>query len=148
VLKPLKEQGVEGSKLLLNILSGALSEKNITKLYVNEEKDNYINLDDLNFKKISSSMSIDKIHSIHKCLNKDMPYLCQFARFKPFLLAQARYKMLNIILPVNHLVKKVYIDSIITTEPLEYTNNWGELKLEYSNKNILIKNNRKELILN
>ena len=42
--------------------------------------------------------------------------------------------MLKIILPVNHLVKKVYIDSIITTEPIEYSNNWGELKCEYSNK--------------
>jgi hypothetical protein len=44
--------------------------------------------------------------------------------------------MLKIILPVNHLVKKVYIDSIISTEPLEYFNEWGKLKLEYSNKNI------------
>ncbi len=69
ILKPLKEQKVEGSKLLLNILSGALSEKNITKLYIDDEKDDYINLDDLNFKKISSSMSIDKKTSIHKCLN-------------------------------------------------------------------------------
>ena len=132
----------------MNILSGALSEKNITKLYIDDEKDDYINLDDLNLKKISSSMSIDKKTSIHKCLNKDMPYLCQFARFKPFLLAQARLVMLKIILPVNHLVKKVYIDSIITTEPLEYKDGFGELKNEYSNKNIKIVNNRKELFIN
>jgi hypothetical protein len=147
VLKPLKEQGVEGSKLLLNILSGAISEKNIKTFYVNDEYDDYINLDELNLKKIKSSMSFDKKTSIYKCLNKDMPYLSQFARFKPFMLAQARYKMLNIILPVNHLVKKVYIDSIITTEALEYKDGWGELKNEYSNKNIVIVNNRKEQII-
>ena len=92
-------------------------------------------------------MSIDKKTSIHKCLNKDMPYLCQFARFKPFLLAQARLVMLKIILPVNQLVVKCYIDSVITTEPLEYSNEWGKLKCEYSNKNILIKNNKKEIFI-
>ena len=44
--------------------------------------------------------------------------------------------MLKIILPVDDKVRKVYIDSIITTEPLEYFNEWGKLKLEYSNKQI------------
>ena len=32
-LKPLKEQKVDGAKLLLNILSGAISEKQIKKFY-------------------------------------------------------------------------------------------------------------------
>ena len=64
------------------------------------------------------------------------------------MLAQAKYKMFNIIYPVNHLVKKVYIDSIITTEPFEYKDGFGELKNEYSNKNIKIVNNRKELFIN
>ena len=63
------------------------------------------------------------------------------------MLAQARLVMLKIILPVNHLVKKVYIDSIITTKPLEYFNEFGKLKLEYNNKNIRINNNRKEIFL-
>ncbi len=107
----------------MNILSGALSEKNIKKLYVDENNDDYINLDDLNLKKTSSSMSIDKKTSIHKCLNKDMPYLCQFARFKCFLSAYARMVMIKIILPVNHLVKKVYIDSVITTETIPAESN-------------------------
>ena len=55
--------------------------------------------------------------------------------------------MLKIILPVNHLVKKVYIDSIITTEPLEYFNEFGKLKFEYYSENIEIISNRKEIIL-
>jgi hypothetical protein len=63
------------------------------------------------------------------------------------MLAYARQVMFNIIYPVNHLVKKVYIDSIITTEPLEYQNEWGKLKLEYTNKMIKIVNNRKEQFL-
>ena len=63
------------------------------------------------------------------------------------MLAQARMIMLKIILPVNHLVKKVYIDSIISTEPLEYNDGWGNLKFEYYSENIEIKNNRREIIL-
>jgi hypothetical protein len=56
--------------------------------------------------------------------------------------------MLKIILPINDKVKKVYIDSIVSTEPLEYKDGWGNLKMEYENKNIRIINNRKELFLN
>ena len=147
-LKPLKEDKVEGAKLLLNILSGALSEKNIKTFYVDEKLDDFIDLDTLNLKLLKSSMSLDRTKSIYKCVSNDRFYCSQFARFKPFMLAQARLVMLKIILPVNHLVKKVYIDSIITTEPLEYSNNWGELKCEYSNKQIKIINNRKEIFLN
>ena len=65
-----------------------------------------------------------------------------------FYWPNARLVMLKIILSVNHLVKKVYIDSIITTEPLEYTNNWGQLKMEYENKFIKVVNNRREIFLN
>ncbi len=75
-------------------------------------------------------MSLDRKKSIYKCVNSDQFYCSQFARFKPFLLANARLVMLKIIHPVIDKVKKVYIDSIITTEPLEYTNNWGELKMD------------------
>jgi deoxyhypusine synthase len=63
------------------------------------------------------------------------------------MLAQARMVMLKIILPVNDIVKKVYIDSIITTEPLEYKDGWGSLKFEYYCENIEIKNNRREELL-
>ena len=93
-------------------------------------------------------MSIDKTKSIYKCVSTDRFYCSQFARFKPFMLAYACLTMLKIILPVNDKVVKCYIDSIISTEPLEYKEGWGELKLEYSNKIIKIKNNRKEKILN
>jgi hypothetical protein len=136
------------AKLLLNILSGAISEKQITKFYVDEKLDNFIDLDDLNLKLLKSSVSIDRTKSIYKCVNSDRFYCSQFARFKPFMLAHARLTMLKIILPINHLVKKVYIDSIISTEPLEFEEGWGKLKMEYSNKHIKILNNRKELILN
>ena len=147
-LKPLKESKVEGAKLLLNILSGAISEKQIKKFYVDDEKDDFIDLDTLNLKLFKSSMTTDKTKSIYKCVSTDRFYCSQFARFKPFMLAQARLVMLKIILPVNDKVVKCYIDSVITTEPLEYKEGWGELKLEYANKNIKIENNRKEQILN
>jgi hypothetical protein len=92
-------------------------------------------------------MSIDGTTSIYKCVSSDRFYCSQFARFKPFMLAHARLVMLKIILPINDKIKKVYIDSIISTEPLEYFNEWGKLKMEYENKFITITNNRKEIIL-
>ena len=105
-------------------------------------------MDTLNLKLFKSSMTTDKTKSIYKCVSTDRFYCSQFARFKPFMLAQARLVMLKIILPVNDKVVKCYIDSVITTELLEYKEGWGELKLEYANKNIKIENNRKEKILN
>ena len=106
-----------------------------------------MDLDNLNLKIWKSSVTVDRKKSIYKCVSSERFYCSQFARFKPFLLANARLVMLKIILPVNHLVKKVYIDSIITTEPIEYFNEWGKLKMEYSNKQIKILNNRKEQFL-
>ena len=146
VLKPLKEQNIDGAKLILNILSGSLSEKNIKKLYIDEDSSDYINLDELNLVFHDFMLTL-KNKSVYKCISKDQFYMSNFARFKPFMLAYARQVMLNIILPVNDLVKKVYIDSIITTEPLEYKVGWGLLKCEYSHKNIKIVNNRKEIFL-
>ena len=127
-------------------MSGALSEKNIKKLYVDEDSSDYIDLDELNLVFHDFMLTL-KNKSVYKCISKDQFYMSNFARFKPFMLAYARQVMLNIILPVNDLVKKVYIDSIITTEPLEYKVGWGLLKCEYSNKNIKIVNNRKEQFL-
>ena len=85
--------------------------------------------------------------SVYKCVNKDHFYNSNFARFKPFMLAQARLVMLKIILLVNDIVKKVYIDSIITTKPLEYNDGWGNLKFEYYCENIQIISNLREIIL-
>ena len=67
-LKPLKESKVEGAKLLLNILSGALSEKNITTFYVDDKKDKFIDLDKLNLRLLKSSMSVDRKKSIYTVL--------------------------------------------------------------------------------
>ena len=116
------------------------------KLYVNEETDSFIDLDEMNLKLFKSSITVDRTKSIYKCVSSERFYCSQFARFKLFMLANARLTMLKIILPVNDKVVKCYIDSVITTEPLEYFNEFGKLKLEYSNKTITITNNRKEQI--
>ena len=79
VLKPLKESGVDGAKLLLNILSGSLSEKNIKKIYVDEEADDYIDLDELNLE-IYDFMLTLKNKSVYKCISKDNFYVSKFAR--------------------------------------------------------------------
>ncbi len=71
---------------------------------------------------------MDKTTSIYKCVSSDRFYCSQFAHFKPFMLAQARLIMLKIILPINDKIKKVYKDSIVSTEPLEYKDGGGNLK--------------------
>ena len=123
ILKPLKESKVEGAKLLLNILSGAISEKSIKKFYIDEEKDKFFDLDELNLKLLKSSVRIDRTKSIYSCVNSEKFYYSQFAQFKPFMLANARLTMLKIIFPINDKVVKCYIDSVITTEPIKYSNN-------------------------
>lgn len=145
-LKPLKENKIEGAKLTMNIMSGSIGEINGTKLYIKDDSSDFYDLDQMNLRILTQSHTVDRKTQILKCVNKDYYYRSQLARFKPFLLANARMMMLKLVLPVNHLVKKVYIDSIISTEALNYSNEFGKIKFEYE-KNIKIVSNRKEIFL-
>jgi hypothetical protein len=53
VLKPLKEEKVDGAKLLLNILSGCLGEKNLKKMVIDDDIDD--NIDDNTIKSLELS---------------------------------------------------------------------------------------------
>lgn len=148
---PLKEKNIEGAKLLLNILSGALGEINTKTLFLFDDDYNYYNLDEmgLDIRKQTEFNGKEKNRSGIKiqCVYKDNYYACCFARFKPFLLALARKKIFDIVYPINEIVKKVYIDSIITTQPITYSEGFGNLKFEYYCKSIKIESNRKEILL-
>ena len=151
IVYPLKDKSksklvVAGSKSIMNIMSGSIGQVNKRKLYVDDDGDNFYDLDEMNLRVLRQSRSVNDKATILKCVDKDYYYNSQLARFKPFMLAQARMKMLKLILPVNDKVKKVYIDSIISTEPLEYKDEFGELKFEYE-KNIKIVSNRKEIFI-
>ena len=75
VLKPLKEEKVDGAKLLLNILSGCLDEKNLRKFVVDEDIDdnNYIDSDSVNLSFHDFSIT-QKNKSVYKLIKKDKFY--------------------------------------------------------------------------
>lgn len=147
MLYPLKEKKVEGSKLLLNILSGSLGQINKSKIYIDKDSDEIYDLDDLGLEVLNVGETTNRKAFIYNCVDKEHYFNNQLARFKPFMLSQARKIMFDLILPINDKVKKVYIDSIITTEPMEHFNEMGKLKFEYYCDNIKIQNNKKEIFI-
>jgi hypothetical protein len=144
LLYPLKKDKIEGAKLLLNIISGLFGEMNKTKHII--EKDNGYRLPANNtIMSINPSLFNDS-EVIIKTANNDDYFTSNFARLKPFMLATARANISELILPYNEFVVKSNIDSIVAIKDLPFKtgDNIGELKVEYKNLNIKIKNNAKE----
>lgn len=141
-LFPLKEQKVEGAKLLLNIMSGAIGELNKVKIKIDENDDSEdIDFDQLNLIPISITSSLDFKYSTYTCVNKDQYYKSNFARFKPFLWSHARYLMTKLCFKHNENIVKCYTDGILSKTPLEYGNQLGQLKYEGYCNNCKIINN-------
>jgi len=140
-----KSEKVEGAKFLLNILSGAIGESNKTKIIVDEDDidGGDIDLDEMNLIPIKITHSRDQRYTFYNCVGKDAYFKSQFARFKPFLWAQARFMMSKIIQPINNIVVKCITDGIITTQKIDCYNEMGKLKYEGYCPNIEIVNNAK-----
>ena len=140
-----KTDKVEGAKFLLNILSGAIGESNKSKIIVDEDDidGGDIDLDEMNLIPIKITHSRDKRYTFYNCVGKDAYFKSQFARFKPFLWAQARFMMSKIIKPINNIVVKCITDGIITTQKIDCYNEMGKLKYEGYCPNVEIKNNAK-----
>ena len=100
-----KADNVNGSKLLLNIISGAIGEVNKKMIIVDEDAidEEDINLDEMNFTPIKITHSRDKRYTFYTCVDKDYYFKSQFARFKPFLWSQARFMMSKIIKPIKDI---------------------------------------------
>jgi hypothetical protein len=131
-LFPLKEQGVEGSKLLLSIMSGAIGEINKIKIKVYEDEEGEdVDFDEMGLIPIKITSNMDHSISTYTCVDKDKYYKSSFARYKPFLWSQARYMMTKLFYPkYNDVILKCYTDGIISSKPLEYSNGLGQLKYE------------------
>ena len=140
-----KTEKVEGAKFLLNILSGAIGESNKTKIIVDEDDidGGDIDLDEMNLIPIKITHSRDQRYTFYNCVSKDIYFKSQFARFKPFLWAQARFMMSKVIKPINNIVVKCITDGIITTQKIDCYNEMGKLKYEGYCPNIEIVNNAK-----
>ena len=142
-----KADNVNGSKLLLNIISGAIGEVNKKMIIVDEDAidEEDINLDEMNLTPIKITHSRDKRYTFYTCVDKDYYFKSQFARFKPFLWSQARFMMSKIIKPIKDIVVKCITDGIITTSKIEYFDEIGKLKYEGFCEKVLIKNNAKPI---
>lgn len=149
ILFPLKEQKINGAKMLLNIISGAIGEINEKLTMVDEESDEQYN--------IPSDFSVVNIKSVRGQPNKTLVYTVNnnkyfksnFARLKPFMLAKGRSNIITYILPHNDKVVKCNTDSIVSTEELNIKtgSKIGNLVFEGFCKHIKIKNNGKEKVI-
>jgi hypothetical protein len=137
------EEKVKGAKDLLNILSGLISETN--KILIEKDEDDIngedIDIEALNY--ISIRKSTKKNITKHTCIDKEYIYKSRFARHYPFMLSAARFQMVKIILPHIDNVVKCKTDGIISTIPLEYSNELGSLAYEGYYEYIKIYNNTK-----
>ena len=97
----------------------------------------------MNLIPIKITHSRDQRYTFYNCVGKDAYFKSQFARFKPFLWAQARFMMSKIIQPINNIVVKCITDGIITTQKIDCYNEMGKLKYEGYCPNIEIVNNAK-----
>ena len=127
ILYKLKDKKLEGSKLLLNMLWGVLSEMKKTKHYI-DINENFIipdNHEILNIKHID-----DNKITLHLSYNDNI-YKTNYARMSPFLLSQARYNISKLIEPYEKDVINCHTDGFtLPYHPKELQTgfNIGQLK--------------------
>ena len=97
----------------------------------------------MNLISIKITHSRHQRYTFYNCFGKDAYFKSQFARFKPFLWAKARFMMSKVIQPINNIIVKCITDGIITTQKIDCYNTMGKLKYEGYCPNIEIVNNAK-----
>ena len=137
ILFPLKENKIQKSKNILNILWGALCEIDKKKQYV--QTDFEIDDDDEILEIYPSS---DDTSHIIKTTKMNHYYKTPFARLCPFLLSQGRRHMTTILLDIKDNIHRIQTDGFLTDKPLHSITNvkLGELKFEGFTDNGIIKN--------
>ena len=148
VLFPLKQKGITGAKLLLNIITGALGEMNDRIIKVNEDGDTIVNIPDY-YTIVDTTFVMKKNITKYHVVHENNYFKCRFCRFKPFLLATSRSIISNYIQPYKENIKKCSTDSMISDIKLHYELgiNMGDLKLEKEYRNCKITSCRKEIDL-
>ena len=140
-LYKLKNEKIPSAKLLLNIISGAIGELNKKTIQANCNEWEFIDLDEMDLIPLSFSHSKDMKTTKAHCVSKSKFFKSDFARFKPFLWAQARFMMTKYLLPINNKVVKCITDGVITTEPIECFDEMGKFKYEGFCEEVEIINN-------
>jgi len=149
----LKENKVEGSKLLLNIVSGLIGEKNKRIITIDEECDDDYDFEEENLKVIKKwTKRDDKKITCFKCIDMSNVYKMKLARFMPFLWSKSRSMMGYKLVEYKKDILKINTDSVILPyKPYKLCSKgiekMGYFSIEYENKHIEIVSNRKEIFL-
>ena len=142
----LKDKKVPMSKLILNMLWGALTESDLKKVIIDNTKDEEFIIDD-NMTIVQIKPSFLKDITFVKYANNDSYYKSNFARLKPFLLSKARSNICDIILPYKDNVVKAHTDSMILSQfpkDIKTGLKLGDLAYEGYCNYIVVRNNAKE----
>jgi hypothetical protein len=149
-----KEKKVDSAKLLLNIISGLIGQKNIKIITIDEEFN-----EDYDFKKNNLEViqkwtkRDDKNITCYKCVDLTNIYKMRLARFMPFLWSKSRSMMGYKLFEYKNDILKMNTDSVILPYKLENLcykgiEKIGYFSVEYEDKHIEIKSNKKEIFLN
>ena len=138
VLFPLKNEGIEYSKHILNILWGALTQKNKIHDYVGEESN--IDRDEEIIELYPCSS--DETQTIIKTIKHRNFYKTPYARIGPFLTSQGRKMMSDLMYDEREYIKRVCTDGFLTTRKIHENVNVeiGCLKYEGYNEDGEIRN--------
>jgi hypothetical protein len=131
-----KYKGNELVKLILNVLWGALSERNLLTQEIHEYKEGdkvfelHENSTHHSMKTIDSDKNIYAIEYFHN----DKMFKSDFARIKPFLIAKARTIISQVMEPHLDKIVRVHTDGFLATEKLDVKTGekLGDLKYKKS----------------
>jgi hypothetical protein len=116
-MMPLKENKVPRAKAILNILWGALCEKNTTKRIVSMDDD--YDIDDLKHLLVVAPYNKDDSKMLVENAYIEKYYKTNFARIAPFILAKGRLLISTIMKPVREHIKKVHTDGFMSDIKLD-----------------------------
>ena len=149
VLFVLKESKIKRAKSILNILWGALSEHNKTKVHATTKKGDKVKQTPSDYGLLGLRPYNDN-ETIIETTNNNAQYKTGFARLKPFLLARGRANITKIMLPFKETVMRCHTDGFICSERPEGIitgNGLGDLVNEGKKTKIKITTCRKAIIL-
>jgi hypothetical protein len=138
VVYPLKENKVDGAKLILTSLWGALSQKRQYKHCI-KNNDEFIINDNHNIESIKR-LDDDKI--LLNISNNDQIFKHNFGRIAPFIVSEGRNKLARIMRPHIDKIVFCHTDGFNSIEKLdiETSDKIGCLKFKGMNCNAYIKN--------
>lgn len=106
-----KQKGFKGAKLMLNILYGLLSRKTSRILHTT--------ISEINIYPNEVIKHIEPLNEGHtvKLIKRDKPFMENLARVAPFITANARLHMIQLLHKQMDIVVRIQTDGFITTSP-------------------------------